>query len=219
MKLLPLCGLALLGASTACSAPTGPRDNHWNIESLGQRVPYHTLGYRPGIDGSYKDFQWRQKREINLTLRRHFMNDNPHNPFQHPVPEPSAIRPPLSIAPDFVDWFHVSSLVWGGVLMGATGTFIPLPVDSLLGLFEEGGLTEFGQGFAYSAKGTWPAGTPMPPDPADFRVVHDAPRRDASHTDPEFDEVSYGYKPVLPDRPTKGKTQVEGRKFLYGKGD
>lgn len=162
--LLPLLALG------SCKAPSGPRDNHWNIESLNQRVPYHMLGYRPGRDGEYKDFQYQQKRDINLTLRRHLFNDNPENPLQHVTPENPGERLPISILPDPVTWFHVSSLAMGGIMLGATGTYIPIPVDSLLALMEPGGVSEFGEGVQMAVTGNLRRERRLPPPPAEFQV-------------------------------------------------
>jgi hypothetical protein len=43
---------------------------------------------------------------------------------------------------------------------------VPVPVDSLLGMFEQGGVEEFGDGLAYTVGGKdWnPDGEPTPPE-------------------------------------------------------
>jgi outer membrane biogenesis lipoprotein LolB len=76
-KLLAGLGSVLLLA--ACQASPGQESNHWNIESLAPRTAKAFLGYRRDLDGTYREFQWRQKQDINLTLRRHFLNDSPTN--------------------------------------------------------------------------------------------------------------------------------------------
>ena len=172
MKLLPFCGLAAaLAFTTACQVPDGPRANHWNIESLGPRVTYNFLGYRADRDGTYREFQWQQKQDINLTIRRHLFNDNPDNPFQHPHPEAPPERMPNSVLPDPITFFHADSLAWGGVVWGATGSFVPIPVAGLLGVFEKGGFEEFGEGFGTIVTGSYNSEV-APPDPSEFRVRH-----------------------------------------------
>src|SRR6185436_4405044 len=97
-------------------------------------------------DGSYRDFQWQKKQDINLTVRRHFFNHNPENPFQAPAPEIYEPRPNHSLLPRPWNYIHVEGLATGAIIYGASGGFVPIPIDSLIGTFEEGGDDEFMQG-------------------------------------------------------------------------
>lgn len=169
MKHSIACGLAAGLLLAACQVPTGPEANHWNLESIGPRIAYNSLGYRAEEDGSYREFQWRQKQDINHTLRRHFFNDSPTNPFQASSTEIER-RPPNSLLPDPVTFLHIDALAWGAVMLGASGAFVPIPVSSLLGMFEKGGATEFWEGIEVTATGESWDGRGMPTPPEEFRV-------------------------------------------------
>jgi hypothetical protein len=43
----------------------------------------------------------KRKKNIELTLRRHFFNNNPDNPFEPYDPDVNAPRPNHSLFPDF----------------------------------------------------------------------------------------------------------------------
>jgi hypothetical protein len=168
---LSLAAVLLLGlASTGCQASAGQQSNHWNIESIGPRLAYHGLGYRSDLSESYRDHQWQNKQDINLTLRRHFLNHNPNNPFQADDPSLTAPRPPHSILPDPVDYFHLESLLVGAIMDGATGTFIPLPIGSILGTIEPGGPEEFLDGMSSTLTGSFGGRIEQPPSNDEFRV-------------------------------------------------
>ena len=166
-----LLGLSLSAlASSGCQAAPGQAHNHWNMESAGPRAAYNFLGYREGTTGSYREHQWQQKQDINLTLRRHFLNSNPYNPYQAADPSVVAPRPAHSILPDPVDYFHLESLATGGALLALSGAFIPIPIGSVLGTLEEGGWQEFGEGVSSTFSGSFHRTLDSPPSVDEFRV-------------------------------------------------
>ena len=143
---------------------------HWVVDSVPMRMVKHFTGYRPDLDGSYIDYQYRKKKSINNTLRRHFLNNSGDNPFEPDDASQTSRRHAHSIAPDPVYYFHAESLFIGAATLGIWGTFVPLPIDSLIGTICTGwcgdwdGFGEFVDGFvaAGSAK--------SPPSPSSFRV-------------------------------------------------
>lgn len=165
-----VAGLASALLLSACQASTGQESNHWNIESLAPRTAKAFLGYRQDLDGSYREFQWRQKQDMNLTLRRHFLNDNPNNPFQADDPSVVAARPPHSILPDPLQYFHVESLTTGLILLAWTGTFIPIPFGSIIATIEDGGAGEFADGIHDTFTGSFGTTLDQPPSVSEFRV-------------------------------------------------
>ncbi len=167
--LLPVLGLGSLGLQGCRSAP-GQEDNHWNIESIVPRVGYHFFGYREDIDGTYREHQWREKMDINLTLRRHFLNNNPENPFEASDPGRSGGRPPHSILPNPIYYFHLESVATGLAFAAATGTFLPIPIGSVLGTLEEGGGEEFMEGITNTLSGSFGNTLDEPPTVEEFRV-------------------------------------------------
>jgi hypothetical protein len=165
-RVLPL----LLAAG--CHSTAGVPESHWNIESVPQRITTHFTGYRGPIDGSYQDFQWQKKRDINLTLRRHFLNNDPENPLEATDPNRNLVRPPFSVLPDPVTYFHAESLAIGALVYGASGTFVLLPVDSLIATFTPGGPTEFIEGIGDTLSGDWHGELGEPAPPSRFKVRH-----------------------------------------------
>jgi|GEM_PF-1060335 len=134
---------AALLFSSCISHPSRAND-HWNSASLAPRVARVMLGYDPDVDGaSYRDYQWQNKLAISKTLQRHFLNWNPDNPYQPDDPDYYAPRPVHSPLPNPLNYFHFESVIIGSILYGATGTFIPIPIDSLIGTLEPGGEEEF----------------------------------------------------------------------------
>ena len=109
----------------------------------------YLLGYDSSKDGDYMDFQWRRKQDINLTFNRYLLNWNPDNPFQAEHTNLNPPRPyPWSPAPNPWDYIHLEGLVLGLIPLAATGTWFPIPVDSLIATFDTpGGVGEFTQGF------------------------------------------------------------------------
>ncbi|MDP6538387.1 MAG: hypothetical protein QF410_02465 [Planctomycetota bacterium] len=143
MKQLPL--LAALASLVLGACTTSPsRDwDHWNAESVAPRMSRVFLGYEPDVDGSYRDYQWEQKKHINQLAKRYFLNWNPENPFQDEDPYWDAERPNHSPFPMPLHYFHLEALAFGGIFYAAGAGFIALPVDSILGTLEDGGTEEF----------------------------------------------------------------------------
>lgn len=169
-----LGALALTGLlASGCTTSNPQRQNHWNFQSVAPSFVYHTTRYRPEVDGSYREFQWREKQHINLTLRRHFLNSNPYNPRQPEVPGYFEERPPHSILPDPLNYFHLSALVAGGVVSAASSSavFIPIPYDSIVATLQPGGIEEFKEGIVSpDEKPISPYTRYVPPTPDEFEV-------------------------------------------------
>ncbi len=163
LALLPVCLAAVACRSGHLT------DNHWNADGVPERVVKHFTGYRQDVSGSYVQHQWRKKMDIDLTLRRHFLNNNPDNPYQPDDPSQVRERPPHSLFPDPIYYFHVESLATGAVMSGWTGAFIPIPVDSLVATFA-GGWDEFGEGFSSTFSDEGGEERDQPPRPSKFRV-------------------------------------------------
>jgi hypothetical protein len=160
----------LVCAAAGCKTMAGTPESHWNIDSVPNRITTHFTGYRGPIDGNYREFQWRKKKSIDLTMRRHFLNNNPENPLEVADPSRTEVRPPFGILPDPVHYFHVESIVIGGALLAATGTFLPIPVDSLIATFTPGGTREFSDGISDTFSGDWEGELDKPAPPSKFKV-------------------------------------------------
>ena len=140
MRLLPiLAGLTLVGLPS-CTADQEFKTNthdHWSSQSIGPRIGRAFLnGYDRENDGSYDQFQWDKKQEINLTMRRHLLNQNPENPFQPPTDYYKGARKPDNTLTRPVTYSHVEGLVIGACLYAGGAAFIPIPIDSILGSIE-----------------------------------------------------------------------------------
>ncbi len=157
--------LVLGGLLSGCRTTAGDPSSHWNVDSVDNRIVKHFTGYRGAVDGSYLEFQLQKKNDLNKTLRRHFLNNNPDNPFQTPDPSANAPRRNYGPLPNPAQWFHLESILLGGVL-GGWGSAALLPLDSLLALTSPGGLGEFGRTFI----GDWGSVTASPPSPSTFEV-------------------------------------------------
>jgi len=160
-----LCGALLSGC-----ASRGPAMDHWNLGSVGARASKSFLGYRADLDGSYRERQWQDKRDISLTLRRHLLSNNPDNPFVADDPGRSEQRPPHSILPDPLYYFHVEALIVAGLTYGWLGVPLPIPIGSLIASFEPGGGSEFVQGLGVPFSGSYGGTIGEPPDNDEFRV-------------------------------------------------
>ncbi len=125
-------------------------DDHWSHQSVAPRIGRFFLGYDSQRDGTYRDFQHARKQSVELTLRRHFLNHNPDNPNHAEVASRFEPRPNHSVFPNPLRYFHVESILIGAALTPVTGgVLIPIPIDSLLGTLEVGGVAEFfGQGLS-----------------------------------------------------------------------
>lgn len=149
MKLLPSLLLAALPSLAACRTDPVQYNNHWRVDSVPTSLTRHFLnGYNPHEDGSYRDFQWRNKEDINVTIFRHVLNRNPTNPMEPEVSWYGRERPPHSLVPYVWDYMHIESIVWGAIMLNpSTAVFAPIPVGSVLGTLEPGGPEEFAEGF------------------------------------------------------------------------
>ncbi len=137
---------ALLALSCfSCNFTTSGQaiDDHWNARSIAPRILRYATDYDAQQDGSYRDFQYNRKQELELTLRRQFLNHNPDNPYHDEVPSRFAPRPAHSILPNPWRYIHVEGILLGLAASTASGGFIPLPIDSFMGTIEEGGWSEF----------------------------------------------------------------------------
>jgi hypothetical protein len=148
MKTLPLltflAGTVLV--ASGCQAKVHKVNDHWESRSIGDRMARAFLSYDSERDGEYIDFQYEKKRHINLTLKRHFFNSNPENPFEVEDKEYYKPRPPHSLVPRPWNYIHLEGFALGAILYGAGGAFFPLPLDSVIGTLSPGGDKEFEQG-------------------------------------------------------------------------
>lgn len=149
-KLLPfhrlLLGAVFLALAASCQTQGSKAHDHWTEDSVGSSMARAFLTYDSETDGPYREFQWRKKQSINLTVRRHLFNHNPDNPFQAEDPTYYDGRPTHSLLPRFWDYIHVEGVALGAIAFGAGGVFVPIPVDSIMGTFDKGGDQEFMEG-------------------------------------------------------------------------
>jgi hypothetical protein len=158
LAVVPLLGACQTGLTSSDGA-------HWTVDSLPERMMKRFTGYRADTDGSFRDFQYRKKKDINVTLRRHFANNSADNPFEANDASQTKPRPPHSPAPDPLYYFHAESVFMGLASLGLNGSFVPVPVESILATVF-GGWSEFGRGFTKGASGN--AG--KPPGVSKFEV-------------------------------------------------
>jgi hypothetical protein len=164
LLVLPPFTIGVLG--TACKTGlVAEQGDHWTIDSVPRRMVKHFTGYRPEVHGEFVEYQYKKKKDINLTLRRHFANNSPDNPFEANDESLTSRRPPHSIGPDPLYYMHAESVFIGLGLLGITGAFIPIPIDSLVATFN-GNWDEFGRGFTEGAD----AEAQEPPSVSEFRV-------------------------------------------------
>jgi hypothetical protein len=147
MKLLPLLGTACLALASSCVSQGPYVNKHWSERSVGPSMARAFLGYNPEFDGSYRDFAWAKKASINTTIRRHFFNHNPDNPFQTEDKSLYGPRPNNSLVPHPENYIHYEGLIFGAISLGFGNVFTPIPIDSVIGTFEPGGGDEFAGGF------------------------------------------------------------------------
>jgi hypothetical protein len=146
MKLFfPLAAASILGLS-GCASQAEHVHDHWSPYYVQPSLSRAFLSYDPEMDGTYREFQWRKKKSINLTLRRYLFNENPDNPFQAEDPTWYEPRPNHSIVPRPWDYIHVEGIVLGLAAMTPGAVFVPIPVDSIIATFEPGGDQEFMNG-------------------------------------------------------------------------
>ncbi len=133
-----------VAALASCQFSGNKINDHWNFDSVAPRVTRALTGYDSSKEASYKDFAWDRKKANGLTFRRYFMNHNPLNPNQAPVESYYAARPLNSLLPNPWNYVHFEGLLLGFALTGG----IPLPIDSIIGTFEPGGVDEFKSGLS-----------------------------------------------------------------------
>lgn len=140
---LALLASAAIGSS--CSVVSSEKiDDHWTFDSVPPRVARSILGFDGSRESGYRDFAWDRKASINLTVRRYFFNHNPLNPNQRPLDSLYEPRPLNSLLPNPLTFIHVEGFLLGWAI---TGIPIPIPVDSIIGVFTPGGPEEFADGF------------------------------------------------------------------------
>ena len=145
-------GSLFLAFATGCRSVPATGDSHWNIDSVPSRIVKQFTGYRGGADGSYLDYQDSRKKDLNLTFRRHFLNNNPHNPMQPYDPSQTGPRHPHSILPDPLYYFHIA------------------PHDAIIASFTDGGGAEFWDGISNTFSGDWGEDELEPPPTRKFKV-------------------------------------------------
>ncbi len=92
MSLGALAAFVLLAQS--CTTPAY-ENNHWHINHVAPRVGYHFFGYRPSSDGPFFSKIGSDMGDVGVTLRRHFVGDNPDNPLlPHGTIPPYRPQPP-----------------------------------------------------------------------------------------------------------------------------
>jgi hypothetical protein len=146
MKLFFLVAASSVFALAGCESQAAHVHDHWSPYYVQPSLSRAFLSYDPEMDGNYREFQYKKKKSINLTLRRYFFNDNPDNPFQAPDPTWYEPRPNHSIVPRPWDYIHVEGLVLGLVPYTPGAVFVPIPVDSIIATFDTGGDQEFVDG-------------------------------------------------------------------------
>ena len=156
------CAPLVTGCQTGQPIASG---QHWTTESIPDRMMKHFTGYRTDKDGTFRDFQYRKKKDINVTLRRHFANNSADNPFEANDISQTKRRPPHSPAPDPLYYFHAESVFTGLAILGLSGAFIPIPLESIAATVD-GGWSEFGRGFTKGANGN----AANPPGVSKFKV-------------------------------------------------
>jgi hypothetical protein len=162
LRLALLCSVLLVSSCTTKRYYQG-RDDH-----VGYRMSKHFLGYRPKLDGTYLEYQYRKKKELNMTFKRHFLNDGDEVIRNRDDAQLTAQRPPHSVFPDFPYYMHAESVATGLVTLGMTGSFIPVPVDSV-GATVLGGPPAWGE-FVDGFTGGGGAVAEEPPSNSRFRV-------------------------------------------------
>ncbi len=169
MKLRPalllLLPLTVPLAAACTTSPPSVQASHWTSDSVPERMFRHFTGYRADRDGRFVDYQYQKKKSISSTLRRHFANNSPDSPFSPEDASQTNRRPPHSIAPDPLYYMGAESVIIGVATLGMTGSFVPIPLDSLMATFD-GGWGEFWRGFTEGAD----AEAESPPGVSKFKV-------------------------------------------------
>lgn len=151
---LPL-GAALLVGLTSCQSQSAHARDHWTGYSVGPSLSRAFLSYDAESDGNYLDFQWRKKKNMEMTMRRHIFNNNPDNPFEPVDPTIYDPRPVHSPLPAPYRYVHIEGIAFGAIAMAGGGIFFPIPIDSMIATGDEGGEEEFVDGIGQTLR---PAG-------------------------------------------------------------
>jgi len=160
--------LLVAACRTSQPAPAG-LSNHWSVDSVPERIAQHFTGYRRDRNGEYIDYQYEKKKHISLTLRRHFMNNDPDSPFEPEDPSRTGRRPDHSVLPDPIYYINAEGVATGIVLVGTSGAFVPIPVDSLIAT-TFGGWGEFWDGITGTFTGGGEAEAEKPVGTSKFKV-------------------------------------------------
>lgn len=146
--------LLVVSLAAGCESSGSDMNNHWSARSVPPRMQRFFLGYNADKDGTYRDFQWKRKMDLQVLMRRYLLHLNPDNPNHPEYQSRFEQRPNHSVLPNPVPYIHLEGVILGMVAWGAgLGPFgsidwIPLPVDSFIGTLEKGGVTEFVAGIA-----------------------------------------------------------------------
>jgi hypothetical protein len=161
-----LLALPLFAGTAACKTGlVSEQGDHWTVDSVPRRMVKQFTGYRSDFHGEFVDYQYQKKKHISRTLRRHIANNSPENPFEAYDESLTSRRHPHSLSPDPLYYMHAESVFIGLGLLGITGSFIPIPVDSLVATMD-GNWDEFWRGFTDGGD----IEAQVPPDVSDFRV-------------------------------------------------
>ena len=163
MKTPLLLATAILAGACASSNPDDA--SHWNAGHVGKSGERVLTGYDAELDGPRYSYERDNAASIALTVRRHFMNDNPNNPLQmrrgwgdldNPYNMTAGIADAGYLMRDtaVVGWYTLSE----GALM-----FVYTVVGIPLGLF----------GVGYPGVATmWTNDSAEPTKPEDFETVN-----------------------------------------------
>ena len=147
-----LSSLTLAGLVLLAGCATRPA-THWNASSVGERLEYHFLGIEPQSGIGVIEQVTNDADAFTLTVRRHILNDNPHNPLQNHPYEPGDRYIPI-----------VHGTLYAGY------DFYDLTATTLTATFR--GLVAAGLSPVYWLVGTGWTGDAeqQPPDPDSFEV-------------------------------------------------
>lgn len=146
----------------ACQANDPLYDSHWNVGSLGDRASYHLLGYDDSRGKTILEHEQEVAESLAISLRRHFLNDNPTNPAQ--MRRGWGGDSPYDPTALYADVYYIGrEAVVTGVRTATTAVL--LPIDLTVGpLVAHAGIEwEGAQGFV-------DFDDDEPPHPSDFEV-------------------------------------------------
>jgi hypothetical protein len=142
---------AALGLGACYTTPA----SHWDAEHAAESASYHFLGANGQTDETILQTTKQGSREITLTMRRHFFNDNPHNPLQEHRYEPYDRYIPIWHMPAYAV-LDTAEIATDGLVHTGEGSFgaILMPWQLLAGT---------------SAKTSYK----QPPPPSEFEIKND----------------------------------------------